>query len=242
MSTVVTLLAFAMVALLYSSVGHGGASGYLALGALMGLGQTEMRLPALLMNLVVSGIAFAQFHRSGHFRWSVFWPFAVTSIPMAWLGSTLVLDPLVFEQLLAVALLLAAARLLGLFGPGIDGSRPVVLPLALALGGAVGLVSGLIGIGGGIFLSPLLILLRWANAHTAAAVSALFILVNSAAGVVGAGMRGETVPAEAWTWMVAAAGGALVGAWSGARRLGPRWLQRVLGVVLVLACMKLILP
>jgi uncharacterized membrane protein YfcA len=242
MSTVMVLLAFALVALLYSSVGHGGASGYLALGALMGLGQTEMRMPALLMNLVVSGIAFAQFHRSGHFRWAVFWPFAVTSIPMAWLGSTLVLDPLLFEQLLAVALLLAAARLLGLFGPGTDGARPVVLPLALTLGGAVGLVSGLIGIGGGIFLSPLLILLRWANAHTAAAVSALFILVNSAAGVVGAGMRGETVHGEAWAWMVAAAAGALVGSWSGARRFSPGWLQRLLGVVLVLACMKLLLP
>jgi uncharacterized membrane protein YfcA len=236
------LLAFAVVALLYASVGHGGASGYLALGALMGLGQTEMRLPALLMNLVVSGIAFVQFHRSGHFRWSVFWPFALTSIPMAWFGSTLVLDPLLFERLLAVALLLAAARLLGLFGRGVDGARPVVLPLALVLGAAVGLVSGLIGIGGGIFLSPLLILLRWANAHTAAAVSALFILVNSAAGVAGATMRGESVPVEAWTWMAAAAVGALVGAWAGARRLGPIWMQRVLGAVLALACLKLLVP
>lgn len=242
MSIWVALLAFAVVALLYSSVGHGGASGYLALGALMGLGQTEMRMPALMMNLVVSAIAFVQFHRFGHFRWAVFWPFAITSIPMAWLGSTLVLDPLRFEQLLAVALLLAAARLLGLFGPGSEGSRPLVLPAALVLGGAMGLASGLIGIGGGIFLSPLLILLRWASAHTAAAVSALFILVNSGAGVVGAGMRGETTPAEAWAWMVAAAVGALVGSWSGARRFSPGWLQRLLGVVLALASMKLLLP
>jgi len=242
MSPALLLLAFAAVALLYASVGHGGASGYLVLGALMGLGQTEMRLPALLMNLVVSGIAFAQFHRSGHFRWTVFWPFALTSIPMAWLGSTMVLDPYVFECLLAVALLLAAARLLGVLGPGAVDARPVVLPIALLLGAIVGLVSGLIGIGGGIFLSPLLILLRWSSAHTAAAVSALFILVNSAAGAVGAGMRGETVPHEAWYWMAAAAVGALAGAWTGAQRLGPVWLQRVLGGVLMLACLKLIMP
>ena len=242
MSQAVFLLGIALVALLYASVGHGGASGYLALGALMGMGQTEMRLPALLMNLVVSGIAFAQFHRSGHFRWTVFWPFALTSVPMAWLGSTMVLDPYLFECLLAVALLLAAARLLGSFGTGSHEPRPGVLALALPLGAAIGLVSGLVGVGGGIFLSPLLILLRWSDAHTAAAVSALFILMNSTAGVVGAGMQGEVVPPDAWHWMAAAGMGALAGSWTGASRLGPRWLQRVLGGVLVLAFFKLIVP
>jgi uncharacterized membrane protein YfcA len=242
MSQLLVLAAFAVVALLYASVGHGGASGYLVLGALMGMGQTEMRLPALLMNMVVSGIAFIRFQRSGHFRWSVFWPFALTSIPMAWLGSTMVLDPYAFECLLGLALLLAAARLLGFFGPGAADTRPVVLPIALMMGAMVGSVSGLIGIGGGIFLSPLLILLRWSSAHTAAAVSALFIFVNSVAGAVGAGMRGETVPGEAWQWMAAAAVGGLAGAWMGASRLGPAWMERVLGCVLLFACLKLIMP
>ncbi|MBK9514750.1 MAG: sulfite exporter TauE/SafE family protein [Flavobacteriales bacterium] len=242
MSTEVLALAFALVALLYASVGHGGASGYLALGAFIGLAQSEMRLPALLMNMAVSGVAFVQFQRAGHFRWKVFWPFALTSIPMAWLGAQVVLDPLVFERILAVCLLVAAARLLGLFGSPEKPVQPVNTPVALASGGVLGAVSGMIGIGGGIFLSPLLILLRWAEARTAAAVSALFILVNSSAGALGAFQRGESVHSGTGVWMAAAMLGGLLGSHLGARRLSPRWVQRMLGIVLVLASLKLFVP
>jgi uncharacterized protein len=242
MSTEAIAFGFATVALIYAAVGHGGASGYLALGALLGLSQSDLRLPALVMNMAVSGIAFIQFHRAGHFRWSVFWPFALTSIPMAWLGARVVLEPAVFEHVLAVCLLAAAARLLGLFGSTPIELRPVKTPLALASGAVLGTVSGMIGIGGGVFLSPLLILLRWADARSAAAVSALFILVNSAAGALSAVQHGEVLHPDTSTWTCTALLGGLVGSFIGARRLSPIWVQRVLGVVLVLASVKLFAP
>jgi uncharacterized membrane protein YfcA len=242
MTAVLYLLAFAVVALLYAMVGHGGASGYLALGALMGLPQQEMRVPALLMNLVVSAIAFVQFRRAGHFRWGLLWPFALTSVPLAWLGSQVVLDPLIYKRMLALCLLVAVARLFGLFGGRGEHMRTLSLPLALVIGAVLGYLSGVIGIGGGILLSPVLLLLRWADARTTAAVSAPFILVNSAAGLFGAVGQGESLHQDTGMWMIAALGGGLVGAWVGARQLTEQWLRRALGGVLLFASIKLMLP
>lgn len=242
MTSALYLLAFLVVALLYAMVGHGGASGYLALGAMMGLPQQEMRVPALLMNLVVSGIAFMQYRRAGHFRWELLWPFALTSIPLAWLGSQVVLDPLIYKRMLAVCLLVAVARLFGLFGGRGEQARTLSLPLALFIGAVLGYLSGIIGIGGGILLSPVLLLLRWADAKATAAVSAPFILVNSAAGLIGALGQGETLHQDTGLWMVATLVGGTVGAWVGAQQLNEQWLRRALGGVLLLASIKLMLP
>lgn len=233
------LLALAAVAITYAMVGHGGASGYLALMALWGFPQDLMRPSALVLNLFVSAIGFVQFARAGHFRWKLFRPFAIASVPMAWLGAQVVLDVGVYRKVLAVCLLIAVARMLGLFGAGRDAERPLQLPVALVAGAVLGFLSGLIGIGGGILLSPLLLIAGWANARTTAAISAAFIFVNSASGLIGVLGRGETVDTNLWPLVLVAVAGGLLGGWIGARRLPDLRLRQVLGVVLLFACIKL---
>lgn len=239
--TVEIAIALAVIALLYAMVGHGGASGYIALLMLLGFASDEVRFTALVLNLFVSGIGTVQFARAGHFRWRLFLPFAITSVPMAWVGAHLELDAVVYKRLLALCLLLASARLLGLFRSS-DTLRPLNIGLALVTGAALGLLSGAIGIGGGILLSPLLLIMGWADAHETAAVSAPFIFVNSAAGLLGAVMSDHTPSAIPWIWVVAAIAGGAIGAWIGARHLNALWLRRALGAVLIFACVKLVLP
>lgn len=233
------LLALAFVAVTYAMVGHGGASGYLAIMALWGFPQGVMRPSALVLNLFVSAIGFYQFYRAGHFRWKLFWPFAIASVPMAWLGAQVQLDPLAYKRILAVCLLIAVARMLGLFGKPAGEERPVQLPVALAVGAVLGFLSGMIGIGGGILLSPLFLLARWADAKQTAAISAAFILVNSVSGLTGALGRGETIDIAMWPFVVVAVLGGLFGGWIGAKRLPETRLRQVLGVVLLFACFKL---
>lgn len=233
------LVALAFVAITYSMVGHGGASGYLALMALWGFPQDVMRPSALVLNLFVSAIGFVQFARAGHFKWHLFWPFAITSVPMAWLGAQVQLDPTVYKRLLALCLLVAVARMLGLFGVRGGAERPVQLPVALLVGAVLGFVSGMIGIGGGILLSPVFLLARWADAKVTAAISAAFIFVNSTSGLVGALGRGETIDASMWPFILVAVVGGLIGGWIGAKRLPEVRLRQVLGVVLLFACFKL---
>lgn len=231
-----------LVAFAYALVGHGGASGYLALMALAGTTIAVMRPTALMLNLFVSAIAFAQYARAGHFHWRTFWPFALLSVPMAWAGAQVVLDPAIYERVLAICLLFAVARLFGLFGKGTDAQRPVPLFAALGIGAVLGLVSGMIGIGGGILLSPILMLCRWADAKITAAISALFIFVNSAAGIMGVLFGGEALPSEMLHWILAAVGGGLLGSWIGASRLPELRLRQALGLVLLFASIKLMLP
>lgn len=234
-------IALAMIALLYAMVGHGGASGYIALLVILGFASNEVRTTALVLNLFVSGIGTAQFAGAGHFRWRLFLPFAITSVPMAWVGAHLELDAVVYKRLLALCLLLASARLLGLFRSS-GTLRPLNIGLAMVAGASLGILSGAIGIGGGILLSPLLLIMGWADAHETAAVSAPFIFVNSAAGLLGAVMSDHAPSAIPWMWVVAAIAGGAIGAWIGARRLNALWLRRALGVVLIFACVKLVLP
>ena len=195
MSTAVFLFALAIIGFFYASVGHGGASGYLAAMALSGQSQEVMRPSALVMNLFVSAVSFAQFARGGHFRWNVFWPFALTSVPCAYIGAGIHIDPVLYKRMLAVCLLFAVARLLGIFGSERN-MRAASLPFALFIGAVLGLVSGIIGIGGGILLSPVILLLGWADAKETAAVSALFIFVNSAAGVMRSALDGVSLDPE----------------------------------------------
>ena len=235
-------IAFALgaIAFLYAMVGHGGASGYLVLLTLLGHPPAEVRPAALLLNLCVSAIATVQFARAGHFRWNLFWPFAIASVPMSYIGAGVDLDPVLYTRILALCLLVAVARLFGLFGAWKQNARTINLPLALCIGAAIGLLSGMIGIGGGILLSPLLLLLRWCDAKGAAAVSAPFILVNSAAGMLRAFGTGEWLTSEVMLWTVVAVLGGVIGSAIGAQRIGNARLRQVLGGVLLFASIKLL--
>ena len=177
-----------LVAVLYSSVGHGGASGYLAVMALMAVAPEVTRPTALTLNLFVASIATVQYYRAGHFSWALFVPFAIASIPMAYLGGTIQLPTNVHKIVLGVVLILAAIRL-AIKLKSDEEALEAPIWLSVIIGAVLGLLSGLVGVGGGIFLTPVLLLMHWSKAKTAAGVSALFILVNSAAGLIGRGQN-----------------------------------------------------
>lgn len=236
------LLAIFLVAVLYSSVGHGGASGYLAVMAFMAVAPDVTRPTALVLNLFVASIGTVQFYRAGHFSWRIFLPFAAASIPMAVVGGMIALPTNVYKIVLGVVLCLAAIRLaLKLKNDDVVNQPPLVA--CLAIGAIIGLLSGLVGVGGGIFLTPVLLLMRWAETRVAAGVSVLFILVNSAAGLAGQYSRGAlgTLPNEVWIWIAAAVVGGVIGSTLGSRRFDSITLRRVLALVLVFAGVKLIL-
>ncbi|MEO8066512.1 MAG: sulfite exporter TauE/SafE family protein [Flavobacteriales bacterium] len=242
MDATLFILLIVLVAFMYAMVGHGGASGYLALMAIAGIATITMRPSALVLNLCVSAISFTQFARAGHFKWELFWPFALLSVPAAWLGAQVDLDPLVYKRILAVCLLVAVVRLFGLFGEPRSVLRPVTLVWALAIGAVLGLVSGMIGIGGGVLLSPIIILLGWADVKSTAAVSAPFIFVNSLSGLFGIAGKGVVLDAQMWWWVIAAVSGGLLGSWLGAERVPALRLRQALGVVLLFAGIKLFFP
>lgn len=231
------------VALLYSSVGHGGASGYLAVMALVGIAPTVMRPTALALNILVAGFGTWQFARAGFFSWRLLWPFAVTSIPFAALGGALALPDPVYKRVVGVVLLVAAFHLFRTAARArAPGVRPPAPWLSLVVGAGLGLLAGLTGVGGGIFLSPLLLAAGWAGARETAAVSAPFILVNSIAGLAGfAGARGELPGAEIAALAAAAAIGGWVGSHLGSTRLSRPAIRRLLAAVLVMAGLKFLL-
>lgn len=231
-----------LVALAYSSVGHGGASGYLAVLSFFGLAPAMMAPSALLLNLLVAGLALWSYWRAGHFVWRLLWPFLLTSIPFAFWGGTLAVSPRTYMLLLAAVLVWAAYRLLTAVPPAEEESflRPPSFRVALPTGAGIGFLSGIVGVGGGIFLSPLMILLKWADARRTAAASAAFIWINSAAGLYGQLSR-RAVDWPGLVWLVAAAfAGGLLGSTLGARHFRGVWLRRILGGVLLLATVKLL--
>lgn len=239
---VVLPLAVMAVAFLYSSVGHGGATGYLAVAALLGLSPVVARPGALWMNCVVAGIAFWRFRRAGFFDRHVFWQLAVASVPCAWFGSRLRLDGYAYAVVLGVALL-AAGWFLG-WGrrkPTPGEPRPVAMPLACLAGAGLGLLAGLTGIGGGVFLTPLLILLRWTPAKVAGGISASFIVVNSAAGLAGLGRAALIWQPAFAVVVVAGVAGALAGTYWGVNRWRVTAFRRALALVLWIAAGKLLL-
>ncbi len=232
-----------LIAALYSSVGHGGASGYLAVLALFGVPPAQMATTALVLNVLVAGIASISYIRAGHFSPRLFWPFAAVSIPLAFVGGLLdVPDPL-YYLLLAIALLFAAIRLsLSLASvKTIEEVRRMPLAASLPVGGGIGLLSGIVGVGGGIFLSPVMLLLKWATAKQTAATAAVFILVNSLAGLGGRAMRDDLSLLPAIPLLAAAFAGGLLGSYWGAERLSSLSLRRVLALVLAFAATKLVL-
>jgi len=239
---------FLAVALLYSMVGQGGGSGYLAVMALAGFSPSVFRPMALSLNILVTSIAFFRFARAGGFRWNLFWPFAAASIPAAFLaGWLLELDPTWYRLTVGVILLYSAYRLLMRIPAAVgEEIRALPLPAALGWGTAIGLVSGLIGVGGGIFLAPLVLLTRWATAKQTASLCAAFILFNSIAGLSGilialmaSGERLPVEPSSAAVWAAAVLGGGFIGSGIGSRRLGHVALRRVLAAVLIFAGVRM---
>ncbi|MGE5240933.1 MAG: sulfite exporter TauE/SafE family protein [Bacteroidota bacterium] len=233
------LTLIAAAAALYSSVGHGGASGYLAAMAFFGLAPATIKPAALVMNIFVAGLGFARLYRAGYFRWNLFWPFALGSVPLAVLGGAWKLHDHVYQYLVGAALLVAAARLLWESREP-PTREPPRLIVALPTGAGLGFVSGLTGVGGGIFLSPLLLLLRWADMRTTAAVSAAFILVNSIAGLTGLLLSHTALPAKLSLMVLVALAGAVIGTELAVRRLAPIRLRKLLGVVLIVAAIKML--
>ncbi|MEK7831929.1 MAG: sulfite exporter TauE/SafE family protein [Acidobacteriota bacterium] len=236
-----TLLIFA-AAILYSSVGHAGASGYLASMALFSLAPPVMRPTALVLNILVALVASTKFYRAGHFVWRLFWPFALTSVPLAYLGGRIALPNVYYKYLVGAVLLFSAYRLLKNPNVGNEPSQQTpALWLMLVMGGVLGLLSGLTGVGGGIFLSPLLLFMGWAEMRQASGVAAVFILVNSISGLLGLLSRAPVLPSQIYFWAVAAVLGGFIGAEYGSRRIAGANLKRLLAVVLIIAGIKMIL-
>jgi uncharacterized protein len=234
------LAGLAVAAFLYASVGHGGASGYLAVMAFAGLSPATMKPAALALNIVVAGIGSWKYLRAGAFDWRVFWPFAVVSIPMAYVGGTLEIPGSVFKPLVGVALLFAAWRMvLSTRRTEVERRKLQLIP-AFAAGAAIGLLSGLTGVGGGIFLSPLVLLLGWAGTRETSGIAALFILVNSVAALAGHGDV-SALPQHFPLWMAVVAVLGWLGAEFGSRRFRLPVIRNLLAVVLALAGTKMIL-
>ena len=227
----------------YASVGHGGASAYIAAMALAGIAPAEMRPIALLLNVLVSSIATFKFFRAGHFRWRLFWPFAAVSIPMAYVGGAITLPGQAYKILVGVVLLYAAVQLWrsGKSGEEMREVREPPLGWAMLIGAGMGLLAGLTGVGGGIFLSPLLLMLGWAGTKQTSAVAAPFILVNSLAGLAAIFVaKGAALPSYVWILAAAVLVGGWLGAEYGSRRFANPVVRRVLAVVLALAGAKMV--
>lgn len=238
MHDILQLTLIAIVAFLYASVGHGGASGYLALMVLFGTQPTLMKSSALMLNLFVSMTSFIQFYRSGYFRWKLFYPFAITSVPLSFIGARLPITDSLYKQLLAVALIIAIGRML--FQPSEnEEDKPASLIGSLVIGAVIGLLSGMLGIGGGIILSPVILLFRWAKMKETAAISALFIFVNSISGLLGLLSKGVNLSTQTISWIAVAFVGGLLGAYFGSKRFNVPTLRYILAFVLIIACVKL---
>ena len=228
------------VAFMYSSVGHGAASGYMALMAFFSFAPEVMRPTALLLNIFVSLTAFIQYYRGGHFSWKLFLPFAVASVPAAFLGGLIIIDARLYKTILGILLLFSVIRLIGLKFNNIEKFKKQNLVWSLIIGAAIGVISGIIGIGGGIILSPVILLLHWGNLKQTAAVSDLFILVNSISGMAGLITMGVQM-SHNMTWMIVVAfAGGLLGSYFGAMKAGNFFLKTLLAFVLLLASVKLL--
>jgi uncharacterized membrane protein YfcA len=231
------ILLLAIMAFLYASVGHGGASGYLAVMALFAIAPPLMKQTALLLNLGVSLMSFLAFYRQGYFKWNLFWPFALGSIPTAFMGARIPLTDSTYKQILGACLFLAVIRMVVSLKEGVRRSLPAVL--GILTGGVIGLLSGMIGIGGGIILSPLLLLFRWASLKEAAAVSALFIFVNSVSGLAGLKSWIPLDQSQMLYWLGASLVGGFLGARWGAAIASNTKVKWILALVLVIASLKL---
>lgn len=229
-----------IVAFLYASVGHGGASGYLALMALFAVSPAVMKPTALMLNLFVSLTSFLQFYRGKYFKWKIFLPLAIASVPLAFAGGLFSPDGNIYKKILGAFLLIPVFRFLFFPNIPVDELRKSNILISVVIGAAIGFLSGLIGIGGGIILSPILLLLKWTDQKQTAAISALFIFVNSVAGLAGQLSTGIDFSPDMIVYVAIAFTGGLFGAYFGALRFNQQILKYVLAVVLLLASVKLL--
>jgi uncharacterized membrane protein YfcA len=231
-----------LAALLFSSVGHGGASAYLAVFALASMAPAEMRPAALGLNVLVASIGLYKFYQVRAFNWSLFWPIALTSIPAAFIGGQITLPNNTYKALVGASLLYAAWTIFRNANKSDDVHiRPVAKPVLLGLGASLGLISGLTGVGGGIFLSPILLYFRWEKTKVVSGVAAAFILVNSISGLVGVLTKTSILPTGLIYWALAAVLGGLIGAEYGSRKLANPTIRKLLALVLVFAGSKMML-
>lgn len=240
MTEIYLFVAIGLIAALYSSVGHGGASGYLAVMTILGFSLTEMRSYALIMNLVVSGTAFLSFYMATKTDLRKLLPFLAGSVPAAFAGALTGIDTPVYRILLCCVLVIAALRILLPASDDRRGTRKIPFFPALLAGAGIGFLSGVIGIGGGILLSPLLIIFRWAYVRETACLSAGFIFINSAAGLTGVAMNGLQTDPMLITCVLVAFTGGVLGSLSGSRFLPVAVIRYALVTVLLLAGFKLL--
>ena len=232
-------LAICLIAFLYSSVGHGGASGYIAMMTLLNIAPAEIKPVALVLNILVATIGSWQFWRAGHSSWRLIWPFVIFSCPLAYLGGYLSVPAPLLKITIGTILLFSAAHFL--FRPSADSvTHEPSKVVSMILGAVLGLLSGLTGTGGGIFLTPILIFKQWANTKTASGVSAFFILVNSVFGLLGNLTATQKFPFYALPLGVAVILGGTLGAYLASRHFQPATVRRLLAIVLVIAGFKLI--
>lgn len=227
-----------LAAALFSAVGLGGASGYLAALAVMQVEPAVMRPVSLALNVLVSAVTAVQFARAGAVDRKLLLPLALPAIPAAFLGGWLTIPDAVFRPLVSAVLLIAAWRLLSDVTPRVRGA--VALPQAGVLGAGVGLLSGLTGVGGGVFLTPALLVLGWAEPRTAAGTTSAFIVVNSLAALLGRMTHAIPLPAEIWHWAPAALAGGVLGSWLGSRWLDGLTLRRLLAIVLAASALRFV--
>jgi len=240
MSIEIFYLILFCVAFLYAAVGHGGASGYLALMAIYGVAPAEMKPTALMLNLFVSLTSFIQYYRGKFFVRNLFLSVSAASVPMAFLGGMVTLEENIYKKILGILLLFPVIRFFFFRNPDDDELKPYNVYGALAIGAVVGLLSGMIGIGGGIILSPVLLLLLWTNQKQTAAISALFIFVNSVAGLLGQFTKGIVFNADMLVYVAVAFSGGLLGAYFGSLKFSQQILKYILATVLLLASYKLL--
>jgi uncharacterized membrane protein YfcA len=229
-----------IVAMLYSSVGHGGASGYLALMAIYAFTPEVMKPTALILNLFVSLTSFIQFYRGDHFKWKIFVPLALASIPAAFAGGLITMDASVYKKVLGTLLFIPVIRFLFFANIPEHELKKSNWLLSVIIGALIGFLSGLIGIGGGIILSPIILLLKWTNQKQTAAISALFIFVNSLSGLAGQLTKGIHFSPDMVGYVAVAFAGGLCGAYMGALKFNQNVLKNTLAVVLMMAGWKLI--
>ncbi|WP_156308909.1 sulfite exporter TauE/SafE family protein [Sphingobacterium endophyticum] len=229
-----------IIAALYAAVGHGGASGYLALMSLYGVAPQEMKPTALVLNLFVSLIAFIQYYRGGHFKLQTFIPIALASIPLAFVGGMIHIDDNLYKRILGILLLFPVIRFFFFKSPDDSELKEPQIYISLFFGAVIGLLSGMIGIGGGILLSPILVLLKWTNQKQTATISAAFIFVNSVAALGGMFTKEIAFTSDMWLYIICAFAGGLVGAYLASKKLNQYGLKYILAVVLLMASYKLI--